>query len=101
MKLRGRGGDAMRLDVDAPLRAGDVDIEPGTYDVTVDEASSTIVLHREGAEILRAEAFARGSKVQVRKPSAKLRKVVDEPRRLLVARTPPSDEWVLSLDERA
>jgi hypothetical protein len=90
----------MRLHVDEPLRSGASDIEPGEYDVTIDEASSTIVLSRDGAEVLRMDALARGAKAKVRKPVVKLRKVVDEPRRLLVARTPPSDEWVASLDER-
>jgi hypothetical protein len=90
----------MRLRVDEPLRCGASDLEPGEYDVTIDEASSTIVLSRDGAEVLRMDALARGAKAKVRKPVVKLRKVVDEPRRLLVARTPPSDEWVVSLDER-
>ena len=97
----GLGGGDMRLKVDAPLRADGVDIEPGTYDVTVDEPSSTIVICRDGEEVLRAEALSRGSKAKVRRPHVKLRQVVGEPRRLLVARTPPSGDWVLSLDERA
>jgi hypothetical protein len=97
----GLGGGDMRVEVDAPLRADGVDIEPGHYEVTVEEESSTIVLSRDGAEVLRAGALARGSKARVRKPNAKLRQVVGEPRRLLVARTPPAEEWVLSLDERA
>jgi hypothetical protein len=91
----------MKLDVDVPLRAGTVDIEPGEYDGTVDEESSAIVLSRDGTEVLRAEALSRGAKAKVRTPHARLRQVVGEPRRLLVARTPPSGEWVLSLDERA
>lgn len=90
----------MTVDVDAPLRAGTVDLEPGTYDVTVDEEGSAIVLSRDGTEILRADALARGAKAKVRTPQARLRQVVGEPRRLLVARTPPSGEWVVSLDER-
>ena len=91
----------MRLRVEEPLRCGPTDIEPGEYDVTVDDASSAIVLSRDGTEILRADALARATKAKVREPSARLRKVVDEPRRLLIARRPPSDEWVVSLDERA
>jgi hypothetical protein len=90
----------MRLTVDAPLRCGSVDIEPGDYDVAVDEDTATIVLRRDGDEILRAEALARGAKAKVRSADVRLREVVGEPRRLLVARTPPSSEWVLSLDER-
>ncbi len=90
----------MKLDVDAPLRAAGVDIAPGVYEVTVDEEGSAIVLRRDGTEVLRAEALSRGAKAKVRKPNARLRQVVGEPRRLLVVRTPPSGEWVVSLDER-
>ena len=99
--MLGPGGRGMRLHVDEPLRSGDVDIDPGTYDVEVDEEGSAVILRHDGAQVLRADALARGAKMKVRKPSVKLRKVVDEPRRLLVARTPPSDEWVVSLDERS
>jgi hypothetical protein len=95
----GRGA-GMTLRIDAPLRAGGVDIDPGDYDVSVDEEASTVILHRDGAEVLRAEASSRSSKVMVRKPKVELREVAAEPRRLLVARTPPAREWVLSLDER-
>ncbi len=91
----------MTVRVDAPLRAGGVDLEPGEYDVSVDEERSTIVLHRDGEEVLRADAFARSSKAKVSKPKVELRQVAGEPRRLLVARTPPAEEWVVSLDERA
>ena len=93
-------GSGMTVCVDAPLRAGGVDLDPGDYEVTVDEDSSTIALRRDGTEVLRAEALARSSKMMVRKPKADLHKVAGEPRRLLVARTPPAEEWVLSLDER-
>ena len=93
--------DGMTVRVDVPLRAGGVDLEPGDYDVSVDEAGTAIVLCRDGAEVLRADALARSSKAKVRKPEVDLRQVVGEPRRLLVVRTPPAEEWVLSLDERA
>lgn len=100
MSLFGRGR-GMTVRVDVPLRAAGVDLEPGTYDVTVDEESSTVALRRDGVEVVRADAFARSAKAKVGKPTAELREVAGEPRRLLVARTPPAAEWVVSLDERA
>lgn len=82
-------------------RLGDVDVEPGDYDVAVDEETWTIILPRDGAEVLRAEALARSSKAMVRKPKVELRAVAGQSRRLLVVRTSPAAERVLSLDERS
>ena len=91
----------MRLRIGEPLRAGDTDIEPGAYDVTVDEEASTIVLSRDGAEPVRLAALARASKAKVAKPAVRLRDTGDESRHLLVARKPPADEWVVALYARA
>ena len=35
----------------------------------------------------------------MRKPKIELRQVADASRRLLVARTPPANEWVVPLEE--
>jgi hypothetical protein len=97
----GPGGDGMRLKISDALRADGTDIEPGTYDVAVDEEASAIVLSRDGAEPVRVQALSRASKAKVRRPSVRLRETDDEHRRLLVARTPPADEWVVALYTRA
>jgi hypothetical protein len=91
----------MKVRLDVGLRAGGQDLEPGEYEVAVDEDASTISLRRDGSEVARAPALARAAKMRVADPNAQLRQVSGEPRRLLIVRTPPSTEWVLSLDELA
>ena len=100
MRLR-PGPDGMRLKIGEPLHADDTEIAPGTYDVTVDEDGSAIVLSLDGTDPVRVEALARASKAKVRKPSVELRETDDDLRRLLVARTPPAAEWVVALYTRA
>ena len=89
----------MKVSLDAAMRAGDTELAPGEYEVAVDEDSSRIVLRRDGDDVANEPALARAAKMQVSEPNVQLRQVKDEPRRLLVARTPPASEWVLSLDE--
>lgn len=90
----------MKLRIDRTLRCeDDTTIAAGTYEVEVDEAASTIVLARDGAPVAAPAAVLRPAKRAVRKPKVELRDVADAPRRLLVARTPPANEWVVPLDE--
>jgi hypothetical protein len=89
----------MNVHLDVPLRVGDRDLEPGDYEVVVDEDRQRISLRRDGVERAAGPAIARAAKMQVQEPRSQLRQVQGEPRRLLVARTPPANEWVLSLDE--
>lgn len=90
----------MKLRIDRALRCeDDTAIPAGTYEVEVDEDGSTVVLARDGAQVAAPAAVLRPAKRAVRKPKVELREVADAPRRLLVARTPPANEWVVPLDE--
>lgn len=90
----------MKLRIDRALRCEDeTTIPAGTYDVEVDEAGSSVVLARDGVQVAAPDAVLRPAKRAVRKPKVELRDVADAPRRLLVARTPPANEWVVPLDE--
>ena len=89
----------MKVRVDRPLRCDDTTIAPGRYEAEVDEARSAVVLTRDGAPSVTLAAMLRPSKAAVRKSKIELRQVADAPRRLLVARTPPANEWVVPLEE--
>ncbi len=86
----------MRAHVPASVSAGGITLEKGDYAVVVDEQSHSVLMSR-GAFAARLPALERASKVQVRKLRAELRPVPGEDRWLLVVRTPPAREWVVSL----
>ncbi len=89
----------MKLRIDRTLRHEDSTIPAGEYEVEVDEEGSSVILKRDGDVVAATRATSRSAKRAVRKPKVELREVAGEPRRLLVARTPPAEEWVVSLDE--
>lgn len=99
MRLLGRlfrGDDRIRLT--EPLYAQGKTVPAGDYRVRVDEERRHLHLEGgSGAVTLTAED--RPGKARVRRPAAHLRPVQGEPRRLLIVRTPPATEWVISLDE--
>jgi hypothetical protein len=88
----------VRLRIDAALRFEGSTIPAGTYEADVDEDGSTIVLRDDDNVVATLAAMLRPAKRAVRRPKVQLREVAGEPRRLLVARTPPANEWVASLD---
>jgi hypothetical protein len=88
----------MKIRIRKTARSGSARIPPGDYEVGVDEQSGQITL-AGGSAVFKLDALQRPSKARVNKPTAKLRQVVGEPRWLLVARTPPASEWVVSLQD--
>ena len=78
---------------DEPVRIGGMLVDPGRYEVRIDESRERIVLS-SGVRTYALTGFFRASKVQVKAPYAQLRKVEGEPRRLLVVRVPPGVEWI-------
>lgn len=87
----------MQIHTDIPLRAQGLFIAPGDFRVTVREDAGLVRLTSD-TESHELEATRRSSKVASRKPSAQIRQVAGEPRHLLIVRTPPATEWVVSLD---
>jgi hypothetical protein len=81
------------VDVDEPVRVGGILVDPGRYEVRVDESRERIVLSND-ERVYALTGFFRASKVQVKTASAQLRKVDGETRRLLVVRVPPGMEWI-------
>ena len=81
------------VDGDEPVRIGGVLVDPGRYEVRIDESRERIVL-TSSARSYALTGFFRASKVDVKTPYAQLRKVEGEPRRLLVVRVPPGVEWI-------
>jgi hypothetical protein len=86
----------MEVTLPHTVRAGSTRIEEGTYQVTADTAEPRIVLAGPEDRYLLIPTV-RSSKMRVESPSAELRDVSDEPRILLVVRTPPANELVVSL----
>jgi hypothetical protein len=78
---------------DEPVRIGGMLVDPGRYEVRIDESRERIVL-TSGARSYALTGFFRASKTQVKVAYAQLRKVEGEPRRLLVVRVPPGVEWI-------
>jgi hypothetical protein len=87
----------MQIHTDTPLRAQGLSIAPGDYEVAVQEGAGLVRLTSD-TQTHRLEATQRSSKVEVESPSAQMRQVAGEPRCLLIVRTPPATEWVVSLD---
>jgi hypothetical protein len=87
----------MKIHLDSPLQAQGITIVPGDYEVHVEEADGLLLLVGETASI-KLKPIKRSSKMAVRNPSVQMRQVANEPRYLLVVRTPPATEWVVSLE---
>lgn len=87
----------MRIHTDTPLRAQGFFIAPDDFRVTVQEDAGLVRLTSD-TESHELQATQRSSKMESRKPSAQMRQVSGEPRYLLIVRTPPATEWVVSLD---
>ena len=81
------------VDGDEPVRVGGVLVDPGRYEVRVDESRERIVLSNEQRSYALT-GFYRAAKEQVKASYAQLRKVDGESRRLLVVRVPPGVEWI-------
>lgn len=88
----------MRIRLDGPVRVGDVRIPSDEYRVEVREADGLVRLSGSTAAF-ELVAKGRSSKMRVKSPSSQLRRVVGEPRQLLIVRTPPATEWVVSLKD--
>jgi hypothetical protein len=81
------------IDGDEPVRIGGMLVDPGRYEVRIDESRERIVL-QSGVRTYALTGFFRAAKISVKSPEAQLRRVEGEPRRLLVVRLPPGVEWV-------
>jgi hypothetical protein len=84
---------------DVALSWDGITLQPGGYEVSVLPEECVVVLRQRDTEVARLAATLRSSKMRVKQLHAQLFHVQGEPRRLLVVRTPPADEWVVSLDE--
>jgi hypothetical protein len=88
----------MTTHFDTPVRAGEVWLPSGDYQVNLEAESGQIVLSNPGG-VYKVQALKRGSKMRVGRPTVQLRPVTGEPRHLLIVRTPPALEWVASLQD--
>jgi hypothetical protein len=88
----------MKLYLNQSLLSEDNIIPAGDYEVTVNSAAETIVLSNENG-VWQLKAVERPRKMLLHEPRVDLRRVVDEPRWLLIVGLPPATEWVVSLQE--
>ncbi len=88
----------MRMHLATPAQVAGNRLPAGEYEVGVDEERGQVTLAGAGGT-LRVPATRRSAKMRVDKPSAQLRQIAGEPRRLLIVRTPPAIEWVVSLQD--
>ena len=87
----------MNIRIQRSARAGGILIPRGDYVVSADELEGQVVLINTET-VLRVGALRRAAKARVTAPTVQLRQVVGEERDLLIVRTPPATEWVVSLD---
>ncbi len=81
------------VDGDEPVRIGGMLVDPGVYEVRIDESRERIVLSSR-ARTYALTGFFRASKVAVKSSQAQLRKVEGVSRRQLIVRLPPGVEWI-------
>jgi hypothetical protein len=84
------------ISVDSEMALRGSVVSPGRYRVEVDEASQELRLD-DGRGVIVLPAEKRSSKRRVAELEAQLRPVAGQPRQLLIVRTPPATEWVVSL----
>lgn len=84
--------------IDVSLRGQGQAIGPGDYQVSVRDENGSFIVLTGKSHSYQLAAFKRSSKMAVKQLTSELRRVLREPRYLLIVRVPPATELVVSLD---
>ena len=95
-----RRKNSARARIDRTVWAQNQAVPPGDYQVTVDEENHKIRLEGTDTTIVLS-ASVRQTKIRVRSLSVYVDDVAGENRQLLIVRTPPGTEWLVSLQGHA
>ena len=89
----------MKIQLKQPVWVKNIELPTGEYQVSVD-ADNEMVILSQADKSFSLDAKRRYRVFRFKHPSVELRQVVGEPRWLLLVRSPPVTEWVVSLTQK-